>query len=55
MAILIIADHEGGQLSETTAKVLTAAKAIGGDIDILIGGEGVDAAASQAAALARYS
>jgi electron transfer flavoprotein alpha subunit len=51
MAILIIADHDGGVLNETTAKTLTAAKAIGGDIDILVAGQGVDAAAKQAAAL----
>ncbi len=51
MTILLIADHENGELKDTTAKTLTAAKAIGGDIDILVAGEGVDAAAKQAAAL----
>jgi electron transfer flavoprotein alpha subunit len=52
MTILLIADHENGELKDTTAKTLTAGKAIGGDIDILVVGEAIDAVAKAAAALA---
>lgn len=38
MSILIIAEHDNNQLKADTAKVVTAAKAIGSDIDILIAG-----------------
>lgn len=39
MAILLIADHAGGNLSPATAKALSAASLIGGDIDILVAGQ----------------
>ena len=52
MAVLIIADHSNADLSDTTAKVVTAASQIGGDIDILIAGDGADAAATAAAKIA---
>jgi electron transfer flavoprotein alpha subunit len=48
---LIIAEHDGQSLNPATAKCLSAAQAIGGDIDILVLGEGVDAVAQAAAAL----
>ena len=51
MAVLLIADHDGSALRDTTHKTLTAAQAIGGDIDVLVFGQGVDAAAAQAARL----
>jgi electron transfer flavoprotein alpha subunit len=51
MAILIIADHEGGELKDTTAKTVTAATQMGGDIDILVAGDKVDAVAKAAAAI----
>lgn len=51
MANLIIADHDNQALNPATAKVVTAAKAIGGDIDILIAGEGCAAVADAAAKL----
>jgi electron transfer flavoprotein alpha subunit len=52
MAILLVAEHNKGALSPATAKALTAAKAIGGDIDILVAGEGSGAVAEAAAKLA---
>ena len=52
MAILLVAEHNKGAVSPATAKALTAAKAIGGDIDILVAGEGCRAAAEAAAKLA---
>ncbi len=49
MSILVIADHENGSIKPVTLNVLAAAKAIGGDIDVLIAGEGCAAAAEAAA------
>ena len=51
MSILVLADLHEGQLAGATAHVVAAAKAIGGDIDILVAGEGVQAAADAAAKL----
>ena len=51
MSILVLADLHEGQLAGATAHVVAAAQAIGGDIDILIAGEGVQAAADAAAKL----
>jgi electron transfer flavoprotein alpha subunit len=48
MAILVIADHDGAHLRETTAKTVTAALKIGGEIDIAV--LGGSAAVAQAAA-----
>ena len=49
--ILIIAEHDGETLNASTAKCVSCAQAIGGDIDIVVLGDGIDAVASQAAAL----
>ena len=51
MSILVLADVHEGQLMSTTAHVVAAAQAIGGDIDVLVAGEGVQAAAEAAAQL----
>ncbi|MCP1199968.1 electron transfer flavoprotein subunit alpha/FixB family protein [Notoacmeibacter sp. MSK16QG-6] len=51
MALLLIADHDNATLSDQTAKALTAAKEIGGDIDILVAGKGAQPAADAAAKL----
>ena len=51
MRILVLADLHEGQLAGATAHVVAAAQAIGGDIDILVAGEGVQAAAEAAATL----
>jgi len=49
MSILVIADHDSASIKPVTLNVLAAAKAIGGDIDVLVAGEGCGAAAEAAA------
>ena len=49
MAVLVIADHDGSAVRETTAKTVTAASQLGGDVDILVVGQGAKAAADSAA------
>lgn len=51
MAILLFAEHDNASLSDQTAKALTAALQIGGDVDVLIAGKGAKAAADAAAKL----
>jgi electron transfer flavoprotein alpha subunit len=51
MAVLLIADHDGAQLRDTTHKTLTAAQAIGGDIDVLVAGQNLAGVAGEAARL----
>ena len=50
-SILIIAEHDGSQLNPSTAKCVSCAARIGGDIDILLLGTGLTDIAAQAAAL----
>ena len=49
MAVLVIADHDNAHVRDTTHKTVTAAGKLGGDIDVLVVGEGAQAAADQAA------
>lgn len=49
MSILVIADHENGSLKGATLNVVSAAKAIGGDVDVLVAGENCGSAAEAAA------
>ncbi|KAB0680646.1 electron transfer flavoprotein subunit alpha/FixB family protein [Aureimonas leprariae] len=51
MTTLLIADHENTTLSDQTAKALTAALALGGDVHVLVAGEGAGVAADAAAKL----
>lgn len=51
MAILIVADHKNSELEGSTAKAVTAAKEIGGEITVLVAGKGCRAAAEAAAKL----
>ena len=51
MAILLLADHDNKTLSDQTAKALSAASEMGGDIHVLVAGKGCAAVASQAAKL----
>jgi electron transfer flavoprotein alpha subunit len=51
MAILLIADHDNATLSDQTSKALSAALAIGGDVDVLVAGKGAKPAADAAAKL----
>ncbi|MBY5761549.1 electron transfer flavoprotein subunit alpha/FixB family protein [Rhizobium leguminosarum] len=55
MTILLLADHDNASLSDQTAKALTAAAKIGGDIHILVAGKAAKPAAEQAAKLAGVS
>ena len=49
MPILLFAEHDNQALADQTARTLTAARAIGGDIDILVAGPGARAVAEEAA------
>ena len=49
MSILVIAEHDNRSLNADTLNSVTAAQAIGGDIDILVAGESCQDAAAQAA------
>ena len=55
MAILLLADHDNASLSDQTAKALTAAAKIGGDVHILVAGKGAKPAADAAAKLSGVS
>ncbi len=52
MAVLVIADHDNATLSDVTNKVVTAASQVGGDVDILVAGEGAGDVAAAAAGIA---
>ncbi|MHA1133209.1 MAG: electron transfer flavoprotein subunit alpha/FixB family protein [Alphaproteobacteria bacterium] len=49
MAVLLFAEHDNATLAPATAKALTAAREFGGDVDILVAGEGCKAVADEAA------
>ncbi len=51
MAVLLLADHDNENLNDQTAKSVTAAQAMGGDIHILCAGSGCKGVAEQAAKL----
>ena len=51
MSILVLADLHDGQLADTTAHVVAAAQAIGGEVDVLVAGDGVKAAVDAAVQL----
>ena len=51
MAILLVADHDNASFSAQNAKALTAALAMGSDVDVLVAGQGARAAADAAAKL----
>ncbi|SFU81905.1 electron transfer flavoprotein subunit alpha/FixB family protein [Halomonas korlensis] len=51
MSILVLAEHHDVALAGATAHVVAAAQQIGGDIDVLVAGEGVSAIAEAAAKL----
>ncbi|MGO7136368.1 electron transfer flavoprotein subunit alpha/FixB family protein [Rhizobium leguminosarum] len=55
MTILLLADHDNASLSDQTAKTLTAASKIGGDIHILVAGKAAKPAADAAAKLSGVS
>jgi len=51
MNILLYAEHDNTALSSQTAKALSAAKLIGGTVDVLVAGHGCTAVAQEAARL----
>ncbi|MCH1597882.1 MAG: electron transfer flavoprotein subunit alpha/FixB family protein, partial [Pseudomonadales bacterium] len=51
MSILVIAEHDNKDNKSATLVTIAAAQAIGGDIDVLVAGSGVDGVASQVAAV----
>lgn len=52
MAILVIAEHENGALAGATLNTVAAAQKIGGDIHVLVAGQGIGAVAQAAAKVA---
>jgi electron transfer flavoprotein alpha subunit len=51
MAVLLLAEHDNNSLAPATAKALTAARAFGGDVDVLVVGENCRGVAEAAAKL----
>ena len=49
MSILVVAEHDQHQIKAATRVALAAASAIGGDVDVLVAGEGCQSAADAAA------
>jgi len=49
MAILVVAEHDNSDLKDATHKAVTAAAAMGGDVDVLVAGKGVKDVSAQAA------
>ncbi|AIN61266.1 TPA: FAD-binding protein [Pseudomonas aeruginosa] len=55
MAVLVIAEHNNSALAAATLNTVTAAQQIGGDIHVLVAGQGVGAVAETAAKVAGVS
>jgi electron transfer flavoprotein alpha subunit len=51
MAVLVLAEHTNSALGSATAKAVTAAKQLGGDVHVLVAGSGAAAAAAEAGKL----
>ena len=49
MAILVVAEHDNSDLKDATHKTVTAAAAMGGDVDVLVAGKGVKDVSAAAA------
>ncbi len=52
MAVLVVAEHDNASLKDATGKVVTAAKAMSADVDVLIAGSHAQDAAAAAAKIA---
>ncbi len=52
MSALVIAEHDNNELKQVTLHAVTAASQLGGEVHILVAGEGSDAVATEAAAVA---
>ncbi len=55
MSVLVLADHDSGQLASATLNTLTAASQIGGDIHVLVAGDASGTVAKAVAAVAGVS
>ncbi len=55
MSILILTDHDNGQLNPATLNSVTAAGEIGGDVHLLVAGDPSGAVAKQAATISGVS
>lgn len=55
MGILVLCDHDGAALGAATLNAVAAASQIGGDIDLLVAGSGIDAIAAEAAKITGVS
>ncbi|RTE86223.1 MULTISPECIES: electron transfer flavoprotein subunit alpha/FixB family protein [Gammaproteobacteria] len=49
MSILVVAEHDNNALNPATLKTITAAKAMGSDVHVLVAGEGCEAVAQESA------
>ena len=49
MAVLVVAEHDNASVKDATHKVVSAAKAMGGDVDVLVAGSNAGGAAAAAA------
>jgi electron transfer flavoprotein alpha subunit len=52
MAVLVVAEHDNATLKDATNKAVTAAQAMGGEIDVLVAGANAGPAAAAAAKIA---
>jgi electron transfer flavoprotein alpha subunit len=52
MSVLVIAEHDGGELKDATLAVVTAASQMGGDVHVLVSGAACAGVADQAAKIA---
>ncbi len=55
MAILVYAEHDNAELKPATLNAVTAAQAMGGDIELLVAGDGCDAVAEAGSKVAGVS
>ncbi|MFQ2004428.1 electron transfer flavoprotein subunit alpha/FixB family protein [Aeromonas veronii] len=55
MSVLIIAEHHQGHLADSVARLVTAASQLGGEVHLLLTGQGISEAGQQAAALSGVS
>ena len=55
MSVLVLCDHENGQLSPVTLNTITAATEISGDIDLLVAGDTSGNVVNEAASIANVN
>src|SRR5215212_8901196 len=55
MTTLVLAEHDNKHLNEATARAVSAAQKLGGDVHVLVAGKGAEPVAADAAKLAGVS